>query len=212
MYMVPTGTNGHKGTLAVPTGIVGGQWWSTVIEQSKCMVPTGTNGHKEYRPVSLSVDSEPLKHMVSTRYNGHKRPLAVPTCFVGGQWWSTVTEPLKYMAPAYGIDVKSSNSTSKDAFLNECLWREESQGSSLSCAAGNYSVKPPQPGRWQSNSSYIPQGFILIFRHHSIIFASMPASATNPCGSDIVASRQANRFTDWAIRGYPQIPMITKGH
>lgn len=32
-------------------------------------------------------------------------------------------------------------------------------------AAGKSSVKPPRPGRWQSNHSYIhvPQGFILIF-------------------------------------------------
>ena len=79
----------------------------------------------------------------------------------------------------------------------------------LGRVARKYPVKPLQPCRWQSNHSYIPQGFTLIFflhhwiffLHHWIFFASMPLVRFEPLRKRYVASHsESNRFTDWAIR------------
>ena len=52
-------------------------------------------------------------------------------------------------------------------------------------------MKPPQPGRWQSNHSYIQQGFILIFFHHSIFFfGSMRLARIEPLRKRYVASHE----------------------
>ena len=69
--------------------------------------------------------------------------------------------PLELYFITYNI--KSSNSVSKDAFWTTVLrWRKARVV--LSCVAGKYSMKPPQP----SNHSYILQDYILFNFHHSI--------------------------------------------
>ena len=79
----------------------------------------------------------------------------------------------------YGIDVTPSNSASKDAYDRLSLrWRKVRVV--LDRAAGKYSVKLPQHGRWQSNHSYIPQGFDIDFFHHSLFFASLPRARPEP--------------------------------
>ena len=57
------------------------------------------------------------------------------------------------------MNVKWSSSASQDAFwLTVLRWRKARIV--LGHAAGQYNMKPPQPGRWHPNNSYIPQGFI----------------------------------------------------
>ena len=88
-----------------------------------------------------------------------------------------------YLTTTCGIDIKSSKSASKDAFWSTVLrWRKAKVV--LALPARKYSVKPPQPGRWQSHNSYISQGFTLLFFILDIF----------------IASHEPNHFTDWAIR------------
>ena len=98
-----------------------------------------------------------------------------------------------YAGITYGIDDKSSNSVFEDAFWSTVLrWRKARIV--LARAAEKYSAKPLQPGRWQSNHS--------LYKYFSPlnIFASMSLAQFQPVRKRYVASGEANRFTDWAIR------------
>ena len=79
----------------------------------------------------------------------------------------------------YGIDVKSSNSK----LLKTHFGRLSSAGGK----PGQYSVKPRNP------TGEVKPLFA--------IFASMPQAQLDPVRQRYVASREANRFTDWAIMG-----------
>ena len=112
----------------------------------------------------------------------------------------------------YGIDgVKSSNSAFEDAFWSTVLrWRKVRVV--LTRAAGKYTVKALQPDRWQSNQLIHTAGlyidlffffYLFIFYLFFFFFASkprMPLARFEPVRQRYVASREANRFTDWAIR------------
>ena len=88
----------------------------------------------------------------------------------------------------YGIYIKSSNSKR----LKTHFGRLSSAGGK----PGQYSVKAPQPGRWQLNHSlYWYFSPLDIFTT-----CSMPLALFKPVQQRYVASREANRFTDWAIR------------